>query len=570
MPKSRVVIIGLDGVPLDLLRPWMESGQLPTMQRFLRRGVVGHLRSTVPPTSGPSWSSFMTGKNPGKTGIYDFLYRADGTYRFPPVNASLRHGKELWEILSGAGYRVGVLNVPLTYPVKPVNGFVISGWMTPYAASDYVYPPELGRELSQAIGAYRIYPAMTYSKGREEPFLKASIELLEMRTRTALYLLQREKWDFFMTVFFDTDRVLHQLWHLMDPEHPWHSEDRAGQRGAADGGADSVDGPHPMRSLVLEYFRHVDRSLAQLLDVVDEDVLKIVMSDHGMGSAHNFVVLNNWLLENGFLGLRRTAWTALKRGLFRAGVTLRNVHKAANWLGLAKHAEYKGLYSTDWLLKLAFLSFRDVDWSKSRAYSFGRHYGPVYINVRGREPNGIVEPGVEYESVRDQIIAAAIEFKHPRTRRTMVGRVLKREDIYHSPYLERAPDLILIPSDPRDIFFGLADFGSNRVVDTVYRYSGMHRDNGSLLMMGPQIAAGAPVKGATIQDIAPTVLHAMGLPIPDDMDGKPLLGLLSQEYNLQHPRYIGVKGDGDRPKLAYTDQEEKQIADRLRGLGYLG
>jgi predicted AlkP superfamily phosphohydrolase/phosphomutase len=564
--KSRVVIVGLDGVPLDLLRPWMESGALPTFQRFLRHGVVGHLHSTMPPTSGPSWSSFMTGKNPGKTGIYDFLYRAAGSYRFPPVNASLRDGRELWEILSDVGYRVGVLNVPLTYPVKPVNGFMISGWMTPYTAKDYVYPAELGPELAQNVGNYRIYPSMTYSRGREAHFLQASIDLLDMRTRTALHLLRRERWDFFMTVLFDTDRVLHQLWHFLDAEHPWQAGRRSARRGPGRGEGHSTE---QHRALVRTYFEHVDRSLAQLFEVAGEDALKIVMSDHGMGSAHNFVVLNNWLLRSGFLKLRSGPWTALKRGLFRAGITLRNVHKAANWLGLAKHAEYKGLYSTDWLLKLAFLSFNDVDWSRSVAYSFGRHYGPVYINVRGREPQGIIEPGVEYERARAQIADAALRFKHPRTGRPMVGRVLKREEIYHGPHIDQAPDLILIPADPRDIFFGLADFGSNQVVDTVYRYSGMHRDQGMLLMMGPQVLPGAPVQGAAIQDLAPTVLHAMGVPIPDDVDGKPLLSLLSPDYRRQ-PVYAPAAEGGERSRLTYNDQEEEQIAERLRGLGYLG
>jgi predicted AlkP superfamily phosphohydrolase/phosphomutase len=565
LSNRRVVIIGLDGVPLDLLRPWMEAGELPTMQQFLRRGVVGHLRSTMPPTSGPSWSSFMTGKNPGKTGIYDFLYRADGTYRFPPVNASLRDGRELWEILSEAGCRVGVLNVPLTYPVRPVNGFMISGWMTPYTARDYVYPPELGAELARAVGRYRIYPTMTCTQGREQQFLRASLELLEMRTRTALYLLQREAWDFFMTVIFDTDRVLHQLWHLLDAEHPWHRGRRPGS-----GDATPWTGAPFHGALVLEYFRHVDHSLARLLDAAGDDALQIVMSDHGMGSAHNFVVLNNWLLESGFLRLRRTPWTALKWALFKAGITLRNVHKAANRLGLAKHAEYKGLYSTDWLLKLAFLSFNDVDWSRSVAYSFGRHYGPVYINVRGREPNGVVEPGAEYERVREQIVVAALAFRHPRTGRQMVGRVLKREEIYHGPNLEHAPDLILVPADAHDIFFGLADFGSNRVVDTVYRYSGMHRDEGMLLMRGPQVAAGASAEGASIEDLAPTVLHVMGLPIPGDMDGRPLLGLLAPGYGDVPPTYTGADEGTPRRARRYDDQEEKQIVDRLRGLGYLG
>ncbi|MBN1579215.1 MAG: alkaline phosphatase family protein [Anaerolineae bacterium] len=559
--RNPIVIIGLDGVPLSLIKPWIEAGELPTMQRFLHHGVVGNLRSTMPPTSGPSWSSFMTGKHPGKTGIYDFLYRAKDTYHFPPVNASLRDGRELWEILNDAGLKVGVFNVPLTYPVKPVDGFMISGWMTPYTATDYAHPPELGHELQRAIGNYRIYPTTTYSPGRAQAFLQASLDLLEMRTRTALYLLQREQYDFFMTVIFDTDRVLHQLWHFLDPKHPWHGRDGASEA-YQQMGAD----------ILLTYFRHVDRSLEKLFAAAGENALKIVMSDHGMGSAHNFVVLNNWLLENHFLSLKHNPLTLLKRGMFEAGITLRNVHKFANKLGLAKYAEYKGLYSTDWLLKLAFLSFNDVDWSHSVAYSFGRHYGPVYINVEGHEPHGIVQAGAAYERVRDQIIDAALSFKHPHTGRNMVGRVLKREEVYHGPHLEHAPDLILIPADPRDIFFGLADFGSNRVVDTVYRYSGMHRDHGMLMMLGPQIDPRAPVNDASIVDMTPTVLHVMGLPIPSDMDGKPLLDLFAGETRDRAPRYVDVQqdGNGDRARLQYNKEEEKQIAERLRGLGYLG
>jgi predicted AlkP superfamily phosphohydrolase/phosphomutase len=443
---------------------------------------------------------------------------------------------------------------------------MVSGWMTPYTARDYVYPPELGQELQSALGDYRIYPTMTCTVGHERQYLEASIELLEMRMRTARYLLERERWDFFMTVLFDTDRVLHQLWHTLDPEHPWHE----GKPGNG----------HNDPGIVLEYFRHVDRCLGELFEAADkgaggDGVCKIVMSDHGMGSAHNFVVLNNWLLESGFLRLRRTPWTGVKRLLFKAGITLRNVHRLANHLGLAKHAEYKGLYSTDWLLKLAFLSFNDVDWSQSLAYSFGRHYGPVYINVRGREPQGIVEPGAEYERVREQIIDAALAFRHPRTGRQMVDRVLRREEVYHGPHLEHAPDLILVPADLRDIFFGLADFGSNRVVDTVYRYSGMHRDHGMLMMEGPQVAADpsvgdAPGWRAEIADLTPTILHLMDQPIPEDMDGRVLAELLDPAYRERVPQRVAAQGGDEGERVAFSEQEEQQIAERLRGLGYLG
>ena len=215
------MIIGLDGVPLDIIQHWTESGHLPNMQRLIDTGTVGQLQSTIPPTSGPSWSSFVTGMNPGKTGIYDFLYRREGTYSFPPVNAAQRGGTTMWRYLSDAGHSVGVLNLPMSYPVEPINGFMVSGWMTPYRASDYIHPPELAAELEREIGEYRIYPTETFTESRRESFLQATYDLLEMRTRTALYLARTQNWDVLATVFFDTDRVLHQLWHYMEPDHPW-------------------------------------------------------------------------------------------------------------------------------------------------------------------------------------------------------------------------------------------------------------------------------------------------------------------------------------------------------------
>ncbi|MGD8626709.1 MAG: alkaline phosphatase family protein, partial [Anaerolineae bacterium] len=436
---KKIMLIGLDGVPLGIIRRWAQSGHLPNLARLMETGAVGDLRSTIPPTSGPSWSSFVTGMNPGKTGIYDFLYRREGTYHFPPVNASQRGGTTIWRYLSDAGYRVGVLNLPMSYPVEEINGFMVSGWMTPYNASDYIHPPELAGELEREVGNYRIYPTETFAENRRDSFLQASYNLLEMRTRTALHLARTRPWDVFMTIFFDTDRVLHQLWHYLNPDHPWRTdgEDR--------------------ESIVRDYFGRVDHSIGRLLELADDDTLVVVLSDHGMGQANNFIVLNNWLLETGLLRLQHDPWTRLKKFMFQRGFTLRNVHQIADRLGLAQQAEYVAGYFVDHLLKLVFLSFLDVDWSRSRAYSFGRHLGSVYVNVKGREPQGIVEPGAEYEAVRDEIEQLAYEFRHPETGRPLIGEVLRREDIYSGPHLLRAPDLILRPAEPSDIFFGLAD-----------------------------------------------------------------------------------------------------------------
>lgn len=498
----------------------------------------------------------MTGKNPGKTGIYDFLYRRDGSYIFYPNNARQRDGRSIWNILSAANKRVGVLNVPISYPVEPVNGFMISGWMTPYRAWDFVYPPHLLTELETKVGPYRIYPTETFSERSKETFFEASDRLLDQLTKTTLYLMQRDPWDFFMVVFFDTDRILHQLWHYLDRDHPWRSADGA------------TDKSEP----VWRYFQRLDDSIGQLIEQAGDDALVIIMSDHGMGPAHNMIVLNNWLLHAGLLQLKNSALTLGKRHLFDGGFTLRNVHELVDRLGLAKHAEYKALYSVDAILKILFLSFHDVDWSRSKAYSFGRNVGPIYVNVKGREPQGIVNPGREYEEVRDEIAALTREWTDPQTGRKLIGRVLYREEVYSGPHLDQAPDLILLPSDEKDKFFGLADFGSNQMVQKMYRYSGMHRDHGLLMMVGPQIKSGARLNNVSIIDLAPTILYAMGMPIPQDMDGRPLVEAFTTDDSEGRPLLSAAPASlaQEREAVSYTAEEARQVEQRLRQMGYLG
>ncbi len=555
--RTRVCAIGLDGVPLELIKAWAEAGHLPTLKKFMDEGAVGQLASTMPPTSGPSWSTFVTGKNPGKHGIYDFLFRRADDYVFPPVNTTRRDGKAVWKIISDAGKVAGSLNVPIAYPVDKINGPIVSGWMTPYNAKDFFHPPELLAELEVQVGKYHIYPTETFAEERVDKFMRASDELLEGLTQSALYLLDKYDPDFFIVVNFDTDRILHQMWHYLDPTHPWRAHS-----------ADHSDKSAP----VLQYFQRVDDSIARILARTDEDTLVIILSDHGMGAAHNFVVLNNWLLQSGLLKLKADVPTRAKKWLFDSGFTLRNVHRIANQLGLAKHAEYKLGYFTDALMKFFFLSFRNVDWSQSRAYSFGRHVGAIYINVKGREPQGCVERGAEYERVRDEIIALAKDFRDPRDGRRIIGQVLKREDCWHGAQLDNAPDLVLLPKEPTDIFFGLADFGSNQLMDRVYRYSGMHRSDGLLFMRGPMIRKGYAITGAAIQDLTPTILYAMGLPVARDMDGRPLSEAFTYSFVAEHPiTYDDGTSAQQSPALEdYTDEEAKQVEERLRELGYLG
>jgi len=555
MSSSRVLVIGLDGVPWSLVRDWASAGYLPNLARLIARGASGPLASTMPPTSGPAWSSFATGMNPGKTGIYDFLYRRPGSYVFPPINASMRDGASLWRIASDAGRRVVVVNVPISYPVESVNGVLVSGWMTPYFATDFTWPPEVGDEIRRVVGDYRIYPAETFSEGRKASFFAASDRLLDMLTETNLHLMRTREWDLFVTVYFDTDRVLHQLWHYLDAGHPWRAAD------------DRRDLSGPVR----RYFERLDRDVGRLCEQAGEGTRVVIMSDHGMGRASRFVVLNNLLLETGFLRLKSDAMTRLKAFAFRRGLTLRNVHRLADRLGLAKHAEYKNVYSFDAILKKVFLSFDNVDWARTRAYSFGRHYGAVFLNVRGREPLGCVDRGDAYERTRDELIAAVSSYVDPELGRPVIGRCLKGEEVYHGARAGEAPDVVLLPMDESDIFYGLSDFGSNRVWDSTYRYSGMHRDHGLLIVDGPGVRCGHEVLSADIVDLAPTCLHWLGLDVPGDMDGHVLEALLAEEYRRVNP--VRVSAPSARPasrgERVFSPSEEQEILQRLRDLGYL-
>ena len=549
---QKTLLIGLDGVPLDLIKQWANAGHLPNLQRLMTQGTVGTLNSTVPHTSAPAWTSFMTGKNPGKTGIYDFLYRQPNTYTFYPNNGQARHGKTVWQLLSEHDKRVVVVNVPLTYPVEKINGTLIGGWMTPYGRRDFTYPPSILDELESKFGTYPIYPSETFSEKHPEKYLTACRRLSDIRTDVALHLMEGQTWDFFMTVYFDTDRILHQLWHYLDTSHRWRAKDT-----------------HVDKSIfVRQYFEHLDKNIGRLLEQVDNDTMVMVMSDHGMGIVNNMVVLNTWLLQQNVLHLKQKAWTRIKQHLFNLGFTLRTVHIMADKLGVAKHAEYKVMYSADKFLKKIFLSFDDVDWSKSQAYSFGRSVGPIYLNVKGREPHGIIEPGAEYERVRHEIAELARNMTDPVSGLKLVREVLYREDVYHGAMAEHAPDLILQPTDEANKFYGLSDFGSNQVLQPMYRYSGMHRQHGLLIMNGTKISPQAMLNDAQIIDVAPTILHSLNVPVPTDMDGRVLLEAFTNPSEVKY-HTVADETHAHHLESSYTPEEAAEIENRLRQLGYL-
>ena len=552
----KVLVIGLDGVTFDLLGPWIKAGELPNLQKLIKQGAWGTLRTTLPPISSSSWSSFLTGVNPGKHGLVDFVYPGTDSYKVTMINATSRRTRSLWNWLNDAGYKVGLLGIPTTYPTEPVDGFMISGFLAPGPDSEWAYPPELKQELLAELGEFRLSPDERYRSTRWlDRFLEDLTASVENRTQAALYLMRKKPWDLFAVVYWDTDMVQHETWRLLDPNHPRHDAEEA----AAE------------RERILAFHRKVDADVGRLLSEVDSDTLVVVMSDHGFGPVHSFFLTNNWLANAGLLQFKKGPGTAFKRALFRLGFTPLQMFRIAKALGLGKLRRQVRFQQKAGLLNRVFLSFEDVDWSRTRAFSIGS-FGQVYVNLAGVRPEGIVRPGQEYEELKERIQREALALRDPRTGEPLVDRVYRREEIYSGPYIDRTPDLIVQPRGWQYMAFGHADFGSNKLVEPIIGLSGHHRPDGVLILAGEGVKHGIQVEGASILDLTPTILHALGIDVPQDLDGR----VLSEAFEASSPvaqpvtfSQANVYKDGaSEPDL--SDEEMEEVQEKLRGWGYAG
>jgi predicted AlkP superfamily phosphohydrolase/phosphomutase len=557
-PSGKVLVVGLDGATFDLIKPWAAAGYLPTLSRLMREGAHGPLGSTVPPMTAPAWTSFATGTNPGQHGLYDWCAREQTSYQFLPVTARDAKVPTLYSLLSQAGRRVCALNVPMTYPPFPINGVMVSGLPAPSTKHRITYPAELYQDIVNAVGDYILYPdpGQAYSDSGVEAFLKRLYRTAQIRARTFEYLRQQEAWDFAMVVFNGTDTICHALWKFMDQKHPLHDPQRYQKFGSA----------------IRDYYQFMDRQLADMVETLDDDTTLIIMSDHGFGPFHKFIHVNNWLMQQGFLHVQPGLRSRAKRSLFQRGFAPMNVYNVLMRLGFGalKREVVRG--QGQGLLKALFLSFEDVDWSRTVAYSLG-NVGQIYVNVAGREPLGCVPPGTAYEQVRDNIMARLEELRDPETGEQVVETVYRREEIYDGDQLEKAPDIVFIPRRLEYFGFGEYEFGSHKIIEAMKRgISGTHRMNGIFLAYGAAIQPGTVVKNAQLVDLAPTIHHVMGVPIPEHMDGSAMREILVDSFQ-------PVQGQDDLDRWSgptrdegsgLTKEDEQILADRLRSLGYVG
>ena len=544
---NKVFIIGLDGATFDLIRPWAEEGKLVTLKRLMAEGTWGPLESTIPPMTSPAWPSFATGKYPGKHGVFDFISARSG--KFSVINATTVDARPLWDILSAHGKRVGVMNVPVTYPPHSVNGFMITGLLSPSGA-EVAYPPRFLERYESELGKYRVTPSIQHRPGNEKAFIRELESLVDARARFASRLMCDHPWDFMMVHFLATDLAQHALWRHMDPTHPDHEP----------GG--------PFENAIQHIYQRADEAMDKLLSQVDDETTVFVMSDHGFGPLDRVLNLNILFLQKGLLYLKRDPLSWVRAFLFRRGLTPSRVYRWLTQLHLQSVTSRVSISTRNAVIN-KFLSFDDVDWSRTIAYSMG-HVGQIFINLKGREPSGIVERGGDYERARERVIEVLSTLTTPDGR-PMLERVVRKEEITVGDHADDGPDLHVVLDGYRHISFPLFAADGNVISRQIRGDSGCHRPHGILIARGPHIRAGAQVENARIVDLAPTTLHLMGLPVPDDMDGRVLTKVLTPAFSDEHPIHVGSADTcASQDALYFSEREQAELEFRLKGLGYLG
>ena len=536
---ERVLLIGLDGATFDVLDPLMDRGLMPNLEALIDGGVSAVLESTKPPITPAAWTTFMTGKGPGKHGIIDFV-RYDPAHNKLSLNSNHQinqNAKTIWQILSDKDYRVGSINVPMTYPPEPLkNGFMISGFDTPHGKG-FTHPKDLQAEILER------YPDYTHEKkwqrhvgGGLDLFAK-NIDYINQSFERGYDLAEfcggKYGWDVMMVLYKLIDNLQHKAWRHLDARTRHRDAER--------------------RRLTEGAFSKLDAAVGRLVELGRRhDATIIVMSDHGHGSldgkAQPNLLLNRW----GYLGLRSPLARARTRGAVWWNRLARN--------GRNGHSPASGLEHD-----LA------IDWSQTRACVLHAGiYGFLYINLKGRQPGGIVARH-DRERLRDEIRRRLRDARCPDrdgNEMRIFPEVYVTEDLYgcrrqDHPWL---PDLLLSPAPGLAVVKKIRGASPIRWVP-FSRLEGTHRLEGILVANGPAIKPGGRIR-AHIADIAPTIIAGLGEPVPKDMDGHVLRELFDRHIHVEfEPPQERKLDDADAPVL--TEAQLKDVTDRLSDLGYL-
>ncbi|MFQ3662943.1 MAG: alkaline phosphatase family protein [Chloroflexaceae bacterium] len=460
MPVPRLLIIGLDCAEPALVERW--RAELPHLNALMERGVSGRLESCVPAITVPAWSCMLSGRDPGELGIYGFRGRADRSYAAMVVaDGRAVRLPRLWDYLGAAGWRVAVIGVPGTYPPPGVNGVAVSCFLAPSIADGYTHPPDLAQRIAAWLERPYLLDVPDFRSEDKSRILADIYTLCDQRFALAHRLLAEERPDFLMLVDMGADRVHHAFWKHMDPVHPDYVPDS------------------PFHHAIFDFYRHVDRRIGVLLAACDPDTAVLVVSDHGARPLMGGFRLNQWLLEHDYLALRErpAAPVAFDPAM--------------------------------------------VDWARTRAWGAGGYYGRIFLNVRGREPQGRIAPS-DYDAERAALAAALTNLPGPDGA-SLGNRVFTPQQLYRK-VRGVAPDLLLYVGDLAWRAIGTVGGAGlfTRENDTGPDDAN-HAQHGLFIFYDPaRPGAGRRLEGATIYDVLPTLLARYGIAAPNDLRGSVL------------------------------------------------
>ncbi|MBD0334711.1 MAG: alkaline phosphatase family protein [Cyanobacteria bacterium Co-bin13] len=460
MPTPRLLIIGLDCMePSLVFQQWRQD--LPNLDRLMRQGSYGRMESSIPAITVPAWSCMMTGRDPGELGIYGFRNRRDRTYDSMAISDG-RAVKfpRLWDILGEAGWQVAALSVPGSSPPYPVNGSLVSCFLTRSMDVPFTHPPELADEIRAWLPDFMM-DVPNFRSDEKQRILDNLYTLCDQRFTLAEKLIDRDAPDFLMLVDMGVDRIHHAFWKPMDPRHPQYEPGS------------------PYANAIHDYYVHVDQRVGELLNRCDDDTAVLVVSDHGAQPLMGGICVNEWLMANGYLTLKETP------------------------------AEPVALDQVE------------VDWSQTKAWGAGGYYGRIFLNVKGREPQGTI-PMAEYEKTRDELAEQLSQLTGPQGEQLNI-KAYNPQQVYQK-VRGVAPDLIVYFDDLAWRSVGSVGLNSFFTVENdTGPDDANHAPYGLMIFHDPkQPKQGQVLEGAQLYDIVPTLLDRFGITPPAGLRGKRL------------------------------------------------
>lgn len=458
MPTPRLIIIGLDCMEPSLVFDRWRS-DLPNLSRLMAKGSYGPLESSIPAITVPAWSCMMTGRDPGELGIYGFRNRRDRNYH----SMSISDGRfvkfpRLWDFMGDEGWKVAALSVPGTSPPYPVNGNLVSCFLTPNTEVPFTHPPELADQILSWIPDFMM-DVPNFRSDEKQRILDNLFQLCDQRFTLAEKLIVQDQPDFLMLVDMGVDRIHHAFWKPMDSQHPQHEPES------------------PFADAIHDYYVHVDDRIGQLLSICDADTSVLIVSDHGAQPLMGGICINEWLIKNGYLHLRH----------------------------LPKEPQA--------------LDQLDIDWSRTKVWGAGGYYARIFFNIQGREPEGIVSM-TEYEDLRNEIANKLLGLTTPEGS-PMNVKAFKPQEIYQK-VRGRAPDLIVYFNDLAWRSVGSVGINSLYTINNdTGPDDANHAPFGLMIFHDPRSPKdGQRLDNAQLYDILPTLLSRYNLNIPKGLRGK--------------------------------------------------